>query len=161
MKRVGIIGLGLLGSAIYDRLAAAGYEIAGYDIDPAKTRAKSAEKAARGANVVLLSLPHSEAVASVIEAIEPALAAGKLVIDTTTGDPDQAVAFGKRLATRGVGFIDAAIAGSSQQLRRGEVNVLAGGSDEALEMALPLFKTFSPKRFPHGPLRQRCEDEAG
>ena len=86
MKRVGVIGLGLLGSAIYDRLAAAGYEIAGYDIDPAKTRAKSAEKAARGANVVLLSLPHSEAVASVIEAIEPALAAGKLVIDTTTGD---------------------------------------------------------------------------
>ena len=151
MKRVGIIGLGLLGSAIYDRLAAAGYEIAGYDIDPAKTRAKSAEKAARGANVVLLSLPHSEAVASVIEAIEPALAAGKLVIDTTTGDPDQAVAFGKRLATRGVGFIDAAIAGSSQQLRRGEVNVLAGGSDEALEMALPLFKTFSRSVFHMGP----------
>lgn len=136
---------------MYDRLASAGYEIAGYDIDPAKTEAKSPENVACSTDVVLLSLPHSEAAASVIDTIEPMLAAGHLVIDTTTGDPDQAVAFGKRLAARGVGFIDAAIAGSSQELRRGDVNVLAGGSDEALAIALPLFKTFSRSVFHMGP----------
>jgi 3-hydroxyisobutyrate dehydrogenase-like beta-hydroxyacid dehydrogenase len=151
MKRVGLIGLGLLGSAMYDRLASAGYEVTGYDIDSAKTKAKSPENVARSTDVLLLSLPHSEAAISVIDTIEPVLSTGQLVIDTTTGDPEQAVTLGQRLGGRGIGFIDAAIAGSSQELRRGEVNVLAGGSGEAIATALPLFKTFSQTIFHMGP----------
>ena len=73
------------------------------------------------------------------------------MIDTTTGDPEQAVAFGEQLAARGVGFIDAAIAGSSEQLRRGEVNVLAGGSDRGYRDSASSLQTFSQKVFHMGP----------
>ena len=45
MACVGLIGLGLLGSAMYERLRAAGFEVTGYDIDPAKTEAESAAQA--------------------------------------------------------------------------------------------------------------------
>ena len=73
MARVGLIGLGLLGSAMCARLRAAGHEVIGYDIDPAKTQAQSAEEAARAGNILLLSLPDSNAVASVLDLIEPVL----------------------------------------------------------------------------------------
>jgi 3-hydroxyisobutyrate dehydrogenase-like beta-hydroxyacid dehydrogenase len=151
MPRVGLIGLGLLGSAICARLRAAQFEVIGYDIDSSKTEAQSAEQALRAGNLLLLSLPDSNAVASVLDLIEPALTAGQLVIDTTTGDPEQASAFGPRLAARGVGFIDAAIAGSSEQLREGAVNVLAGGPPEVIAVARPLFETFSQNVFHIGP----------
>lgn len=149
--KAGLIGLGLLGSAIAERIESAGWELAGFDIDPAKTKVPTAAHAARAGKILLLSLPDSDAVASVLDDVELLLVAGQTVVDTTTGDPDAAVALGHRLAARQVGFIDAAVAGSSDQVRRGEVNVLAGGSPDALAAAMPIFDLFAQKVFHVGP----------
>ena len=52
---------------------------------------------------------------------------GTLLIDATTGDPDETAALAGGLAARGIGYVDATIAGSSEQVRRGEASVIVGG----------------------------------
>jgi 3-hydroxyisobutyrate dehydrogenase-like beta-hydroxyacid dehydrogenase len=147
---VGLIGLGLLGSAIAERVEQSGFGLIAYDIDSSRTRAATAAEAA-AAQVILLSLPHSAAVAEVLEKIQMVLKPGQIVVDTSTGDPDEAVRFGQQLEAGGVAFIDAAIAGSSQQLRQREVNVLAGGEATAVDAAAPVLGSFAQRIFHIGP----------
>jgi 3-hydroxyisobutyrate dehydrogenase-like beta-hydroxyacid dehydrogenase len=148
-ERIGIIGLGLVGSALAERLMAAGFDVSGYDINPARVEefqaaggasAPTALEAARGCPLVLLSLPTSEIGAAVIEQIEPGLAPGVTVVDTTTGEPEQMAAFGARLAGRGVFYLDASIGGSSKQVREGEAMVICGGEPQAFAACAELFR---------------------
>ena len=60
-----------------------------------------------------------------------------------TGDPDAMAAMGKRLADRGATYLDAAIAGSSAQVRTGEVLVLVGGDPAAIATCDDLFRAFA------------------
>jgi 3-hydroxyisobutyrate dehydrogenase-like beta-hydroxyacid dehydrogenase len=148
-ERVGIIGLGLVGSALSARLMAAGFAVTGYDINPARVDegqaagvvpASSAPEAVRGCRFVLLSLPTSEIGAAVIAEIETSLAPGTIVIDTTTGEPAQMAAFGARLAGRGVLYLDASVGGSSKQVRDGEAMVICGGEPQAFAACADLFR---------------------
>ena len=147
---VGLIGLGLVGTAIAERVESAGYELIAYDIDASRSRTAAVEDAAC-APVVFLSLPHSTAVGEVLDRVEPVLQRGQIVVDTSTGDPEEAIRFAARLASRGVAFIDAAIAGSSQQLRQADVNVLAGGEVQAVSAVCPILSTFAQRIFHIGP----------
>ena len=89
MADVALIGLGLLGSAIAERLLAAGRSVIGFDLDPARRSAlqqagggavPSAGEAFGGAPVVILSLPDSHIVERVTSGF-PAATGAKLVID--------------------------------------------------------------------------------
>lgn len=158
--KIGIVGLGLVGSALSERLIAAGYEVSGYDIDPSKIdelRAAggagglSAVDAARNRPLLLLSLPTSDIVARVIDEIESCLTPGVIVIDTTTGDPTHMAAFGARLAERSVFYLDASIAGSSRQVRNGEAMVICGGDPQAFADCAGLFHACFGQAFYAGP----------
>ena len=159
MKRVGIIGLGLLGSALAERLSGAGYEVAGYDVNPVQNEAlsrcggeakASAAEVAFSCATILLSLPTSDSGNSVIAEIKKHLA-GKTVLDTTTGQPDAMAALGKELADIGCDYLDATIAGSSSQVRRGEAVVMLGGPESALHKCKDLLSAFATKWFHLGP----------
>src|SRR5262249_53482635 len=54
-------------------------------------------------------------------------AAGQLVLDATTGDPERTAAVAAGLAGHGVGYVDAAVVGSSEQARAGDAVALVGG----------------------------------
>src|SRR5262245_16774540 len=104
------------------RFAAAGHSLAGFDVDPARRDAfaalggevlASAQEGAARARRIVLSLPHSVIAASVIDEMAPALQAGDIILDTTTGDPEDAVRFATNLAARGVRYLDATVGGSS------------------------------------------------
>lgn len=157
---VGLIGVGLLGSAIAERLLLAGYPLVGFDLDATRR----AELAARGGGVaecaadvpracrrVLLSLPTSAVVAQVIAGLEAALQPGDLVIDTSTGDPEASAALGQRLATGNVHYLDATVAGSSEEARQGAVVVMAGGPRAAFDACADLFAAFAARSFHLGP----------
>ena len=58
-------------------------------------------------------------------------APGQIVIDTTTGDPEQSVVWERQLGERGAHYLDAPISGSSEQTRRGEATVIVGGDQAA------------------------------
>jgi 3-hydroxyisobutyrate dehydrogenase-like beta-hydroxyacid dehydrogenase len=158
-SRVGLIGIGLLGSALGERLLGAGFHVTGADSDSARGamieriggRIGSARGVALECDRVVLCLPTSEVVAQVVAEIEPVLRAGQIVIDTTTGAPDAAASMGRRLAERGVAYLDATISGSSDQARAGDVVVTAGGEREAFEGCRDLFDAFARRAFHVGP----------
>src|SRR5262245_18096573 len=97
MATIGIIGVGLLGSAIADRLSAAGHTVLGYDLLPERRRgAQSSLEVVNQCRVVLLCLPTSDVVAQVLGSLE--LPAGLTIVDCTTGEPETMAAMGAKLA---------------------------------------------------------------
>jgi 3-hydroxyisobutyrate dehydrogenase-like beta-hydroxyacid dehydrogenase len=159
---VGLIGLGLVGSALAERLLAAGFVVIGHDVDAGRrdelrarggTAAASAAEVAGAACRIILSLPNSEIVRAVINPLRNPLAArpGSIVVDTTTGDPEPTAELGALLAADHVAYLDATIAGSSAQVRSGEVLVIAGGEPSAFTACRDLFATFAARAFHVGP----------
>jgi 3-hydroxyisobutyrate dehydrogenase-like beta-hydroxyacid dehydrogenase len=159
-ETIGLIGLGLMGAALAERLQQARYEVVGYDVDAArcanaeelgvKIAAGSAEVASR-CRRILLSLPTTEVVAEVLAQMEPALTPGHVVIDTTTGSPEQTTEIGRRLADRGIDYLDATLVGSSAEARAGRLIVLAGGRQEVFDACADLFACFAGRCFHLGP----------
>jgi 3-hydroxyisobutyrate dehydrogenase-like beta-hydroxyacid dehydrogenase len=104
---IGLIGIGLLGSALAERMLAGGFAVAGFDLQAEAlaalsrlggTPVSSASELASRSSIMVLCLPDSRHVASVLEEFGDQLAAGKLLIDATTGDPDETSALAARLA---------------------------------------------------------------
>ena len=156
----GLIGIGLLGSALAERLIGAKLPLVGYDVDPAGgarltalggRSLDSAQAVARACRRVLLSLPNSTIARAVVAEIEPVLQPGAIIIDTTTGDPHEMVALGERLSQRGVGYVDATVGGSSRQARTGEAIIMAGGNPDVLAQCADIFEACSAQVFKVGP----------
>lgn len=158
--KIGLIGIGLLGSAMAERLLQAGISVIGYDLDPSRMDwlATQGGAVARNPNelftsgvTILLSLPTSRHVAELFEASELPTDRSLLIIDTTTGSPDEARLLGERLASRSIEYLDATILGSSNDLRLGEAILMAGGTPSAFLRAIPFIETLVKKSFHVGP----------
>jgi 3-hydroxyisobutyrate dehydrogenase-like beta-hydroxyacid dehydrogenase len=148
---IGLVGVGLLGQALAERMLAAGYAIVAYDLNPERLKvleaANSIHDVAMRCQTIVFCLPDSHVVASVVEQLGDPLRKGTLLIDATTGDPDDSVALAARLRDRGIGYVDATIAGSSEQVRRGEAVVLIGGEATDVASAERVLSTWSGERF--------------
>lgn len=146
METIGIIGVGLLGSAIATRLVAAGYTVLGYDLVPdRRIGAGSAQEVADKARTIVLCLPNSDVVQQVLGALK--LIKGTMIVDATTGEPETMAALGEKLARDGVDYLDATVLGSSRVVREGRAVVMAGGRRPVFDAAMPIFKTFAGRTF--------------
>ncbi len=145
---VGIIGVGLLGSALVDVLASA-RRVEGYDPGQAQTAnvhlLASARDVAERNPIVFLSLPNSQIVRKVLEDISPVLTERHLIVDTTTGDPPDALAHADMLAASGARLVEATIAGSSDLLRKRQAGIFLGGAESDLERVQHLFEELSER----------------
>lgn len=160
MRQIGIIGLGLVGTAIAQRLLGRRASVVGFDLadlrreglELAGGRAvDSALAVAAECDLVVLSLPNSDIVSGVLDELEPALRSGMTIVDTTTGDPLAAEAAGARLDKFGVRYLDATIVGSSAQVSDGQVVVMVGGEAAALDAARDVLEAFASQIFHVGP----------
>ena len=160
VERIGLIGVGLLGTAIAERLVASGYRVHGFDIDPScrsnlarlgGSPETSPEDVAAICSSIVLSLPDSGIAAKVIRQIGPALLPSSTIMDTTTGAPEDAVAFGEALARRDRYYLDTTVGGSSDQVRERDAIVIAGGDEQALERCLPMLSCMAHSVFHAGP----------
>lgn len=158
-RTVGLIGVGLVGSALAERFLAAGWRVVGYDTATDRREglramngvaAATADEVVMAADTVILSLPTSHIAASAIASLQRSLA-GKLVIDTTTGEPGEMAELGRRLDRHGARYLDATIAGSSAQVRTGEVIVMVGGPADDFAASQEIFETFAARSFHLGP----------
>lgn len=157
-RSVGMIGLGLLGTALAERLLEHGYTVWVYN----RTRQKAEPLIARGAHWadnplavcdrVLISLYTTDTVIEVLDRLGDALRPGQILVDTTTGEPEQTAELGARLAARGVHYLDAPISGSSEQARRGEVTAIVGGPRETFEACRDLFGCCAAETIHAGPV---------
>ena len=157
MKKISVIGLGLMGTPIASLLMKAGYEVAGFDIlkepmsdlVPLGLRAVNSPKsAARGADLILLSLPNWEAILEAVEGKDGVIEGarkGQIVVDTSTSPPWESKALGKRLARKGVEWMDIPISGSSAQARVGNMVFMAGGKKTVYEKVKPVLDRIGKK----------------
>jgi 3-hydroxyisobutyrate dehydrogenase-like beta-hydroxyacid dehydrogenase len=156
---IGLIGLGLVGSAMAESLIADRFNVVGFDIDKARCKqlerlggvaVNSPTQVAEQADRIILSLPDTDAVLQVVEGPGGILKAKKVpgyIIDTTTGEPDKTAALAKRLTEREIYFLDAPFSGSSQQIRDKEVVFMVGGEKTAYEKCVDIFNALGEKVF--------------
>jgi len=157
LKSIGLIGLGLMGEVYASRLIAAGYDVIGFDLDAARNerlrqiggRVGSLADVARNGNPIVVAVFSTDQVEDVVErALLPA-AAGKIVICTSTCDPDQLAALGARIEKQ-LRFLEAPVSGTSAQVRHGDGVGLIGGDAQVAEAAAPILDVLFPKRFHMG-----------
>jgi 3-hydroxyisobutyrate dehydrogenase-like beta-hydroxyacid dehydrogenase len=157
-RPVGLIGLGLMGEVLAGRLVAAGFGVLGYDIDPAKNArltelggqaASSLADVARCDRVVLAVFSTAQVEEVVEGTLVPAAAGGpgKIVLCTSTCDPDRIAALAARVAPKGIRFLETPVSGSSGQVRRGEGVGLIGGDPQTAAEVDDILQALFPRRF--------------
>ena len=156
---VGVIGVGLLGQALAHRLLGAGFEVIGFDVDPAKN-ARLAELGGRAAisiadiakrcEPIVLAVFSTDQVEQVIEGeLLPVLGegSGKVVLCASTCDPDRIAALGERVAARGLRLLESPVSGASGQVSRGEGVGLIGGDPQTAAEMEPILRALFPTYF--------------
>lgn len=159
MPTVGLFGLGNMGAAIASRLAAAGEAVA-FDPDEARRAAAraasgieiAAEPADAVADLVVLSLPNPAVSRSVVEQIVGTPNRCRLIIETSTVNPTDAVELSGRAAAGGCAFIDAAILSGVGQMYAGTATLLLGGSEADIATAEPVLRAISARQQRFGPV---------
>jgi 3-hydroxyisobutyrate dehydrogenase-like beta-hydroxyacid dehydrogenase len=151
---VGVIGVGLMGEVYARRLIAAGFTVIGYDVDPAKN-ARLADLGAQAGTLVdiaqkcepiVVAVFNTEQVEDVVEnALVPA-ASGKIVLVTSTCDPDRIAALGARVGDR-LRFLETPVSGTSEQVRQGDGVGLIGGDQKIAADAAPVLDALFARSF--------------
>ncbi len=157
MKRIGIIGVGLLGSAVASRLLKGGFEVAAYDTRLEQVKAlqtqglvaaASIAAAAAEADAVFTILPSLESVETTI------LGAGGLietapqnctVIQMSTVSPNLTRRLGNAAAAKALGFLDAPMSGTSAMVERGDCAIFVAGDRWRTDACQPIFDAIAKK----------------
>lgn len=150
--RIAFIGLGIMGSPMAVHLVNAGHDVVGVNRTPSKTAAlvaaggRAAEtvaEAVSGADVVVLMLPDSPDVRSVLEGPGGVFEAAEprtLIIDFSTIRPDVAAELAAIAAERGLRMVDAPVSGGEAGAKGGSLSIMVGGALEDFVAAGPIFK---------------------
>ena len=150
MTRVGWIGLGAMGGPMAAHAARAGLDVTAFDLDPecareladsGVTAAATAAAAATGADVlvVMVATPaQGEAVLYGDGAAAAALASGATVLMMATVGPAPVQRWAERLAGQDVELVDAPVSGGTARAAEGDLLIMVGGSEAAVERVRPL-----------------------
>jgi len=159
MRKIGIVGVGLLGSAVASRLLQGGFEVAGYDTRPEQVTALRARglkpaaglaEVAAGADAVFTILPSLESVDDAVRGSGGLLETaprGVTLIQMSTVSPELARRLGETVAAKGLGFLDAPMSGTSAMVARGDCVIFVGGDPGRLEACRPAFDAIARKTF--------------
>lgn len=154
--RIGCVGLGSMGGPISERLAAAGHEVAGFDLRPADERCPRAVEPTRSvtelctrSDVLLLSLPTPAASRQVCEEIARVSSArsARVVIEMSTIGAQSAEECAALLVGSGWDYIDAPVSGGEVGARTGLLTVMASGRPSDIDRVLPVLRTVGTKVF--------------
>lgn len=146
---VGVIGLGIMGSAIAANLARAGFPVHGYDVVAARGRElrragvtpeRSAAEVAARAPVVVTSLPNSEALLQISGVLGRR---GAVVVETSTLPIEEKLKAFHILKKQGIALLDCPLSGTGAQAKSRDLVVLGSGERKAFEKAVPVLEGFA------------------
>ena len=157
IKRIAFIGIGNMGWPMAANLVKAGFEVSVTDAVPGRADSFAAEIGgvagpAKDPDAVVTILPTSKHVVSVMDELGPGLAAGTLVIDMTSGQPNVTRDLAAALAERGVAMVDCPVSGGVSRARSGELAIMAGGEEAALDRAEPVLRAMGTTIHRCGPI---------
>jgi len=156
---VGIIGVGLMGHGIARNvLKRGGFTLSFLDHpgnQPTEeivalgghARTTAAEVAAEADMVILCvtGSPQVEAIVTGEAGIAAALRPGAVVVDCSTALPESTLRMGEIIRQAGGDYVDAPMTRTAKHAREGTLNLLAGGSAEALDKVRPVLASFTEK----------------
>lgn len=153
-ERIGFIGLGNMGGRMTRRLVDAGIAVLGYDAAPQRVAAAGAKVAGsidevvKFGDVVMMSLPDSKVVETVVEGEGGVLAhcrAGQIVVDLSTAAASSTTRLAERFAQEGVQYVDAGISGGAAAAEKGTLTLMVGGDEHAVASIEWAFAPISAK----------------
>jgi 3-hydroxyisobutyrate dehydrogenase len=147
--KIGFIGLGAMGFPMARHLAKA------HDVTVWNRTEEKAERHARdhgtrlassladlaGNEVIITMLPTSKEVDEIVDALEAHLRPGTLWIDATSGDPNVSRETSRRLAAKGVEFVDAPVTGAVVGAENATLTIMMGGSAANVEKAKEILES--------------------
>ena len=161
-KTVGLIGLGLIGTALARRLLAAGFSVMGYDVE-AKRGAALGELGGRAAGSVaelagacsriVVAVFNTDQLEDVVLGQAGVLAGmaatpgARIVMNVTTSDPDRVAALAAQVAPRDVALLEVPLSGTSEQVAQGDGVGLIGGERAAFEDSADVLDAICPRRY--------------
>lgn len=150
-EKIGIIGLGLVGTAVSERLTDSGFTVIGYDIKPNLSKSiqigSSPREIFSNCGRIILCLPTSRIVIDVINESRDYLRSDQTIIDTGTGSIDEMLQIHEILNQNNVSYIEATIAGSSELLRNKEAKLFTSGDISKVENQEDIFSALTDKSF--------------
>ena len=147
-SRVGIIGLGVMGSAYARNLRKAGFEVTGYDPMPASMEALTScggiaasdpQTVVTNSDVVLLALPSARTLEQTISEIIPALHTRHILAEMSTLPVDAKEDARSQVATAGAILLDCPVSGTGAQAANADLAVYASGDKAAVDQIRPIF----------------------
>ncbi len=161
--KVGFIGLGGMGKFIALRITQADFDLTVCDLREAPVRelvaagakaAASPGEAAKGADITIASLPNeaaTEAVAFAEDGVLAAAAPGSIFVEASTISPGLIHRIVDRAGPGGIDVIDAPVSGSTQQRLDGTLTIMAGGAEDVIARAMPVFEAYGERIIHVGP----------
>ena len=154
---VGVVGVGLLGTAVAGRLLKAGHRVVGFDTAPDRVRAllgmggeaaASARAVALASEAVCTLLPTLPSVEAAVLGPDGVAAAGKpgqVLIQMSTISPALTARLAAESRARGLDFLDCPVSGTSGVVARGEGVLFVGGERRVFERWRPLLESMLPR----------------
>ena len=157
MKRIGIIGVGLLGIAVPTRLLKAKFEVKGYDTRREQVEALQAQGLIASGSIAEVAVD-TDAVFIILPSIqsveETIIGAGGLIgtapldctlIQMSTISPELTRRLGASTAAKGLGFLDAPMSGTSAMVERGDCAIFVAGERKQANRCQPIFNAIAKK----------------
>jgi 3-hydroxyisobutyrate dehydrogenase len=152
LKRIGFIGLGIMGGAMSMNLLRAGFPLTVWNRTAEKMRplleagakpAKSPKEVAKGSDIVIDMVTDSKDVEEVLigeEGVIQGARPGTMVVDMSTISPIVTREIAKKLGEKGIRMLDAPVSGGDIGARNATLSIMVGGDAEAYEECLPVFQ---------------------
>ena len=159
IQAIGIIGLGLMGSAMSENLLKAEFSVMGYDILPEKIEAlqrkngKAAaccSEVAEVADIVITSLPSETSLREVVKGYDGLIKSdnsGLIVIETSTLALDAKQEAKEALDSVGMVLLDCPLSGTAAQAAKKDLAVYASGDRKAYKTCIPVFEDFARSHY--------------
>ena len=152
MKKIGFIGLGIMGKPMAKNLLKAGYSLTVYDIRPEPVKevvaagaqeGKSSKDVAEKSEVVITMLPNSPEVKEAVlgeDGVLDGAKSGMILIDMSSIAPLVSKEVGAKLAEKGVEMLDAPVSGGEPKAIDGTLSIMVGGKKEPFEQVEDILK---------------------
>jgi 3-hydroxyisobutyrate dehydrogenase-like beta-hydroxyacid dehydrogenase len=157
---VGMIGLGIMGSAMSFNLGRTGFRVVGFDVAPRRRAehkrsggvvARSPREVAKRADIIITSLPSAHALAEVAAELAASAKRGAIVIETSTLPIPVKEAARNVLAKRGVILLDCPLSGTGAQARVKDLLIYVSGDRAAYRKTIPVLQGFTSANYYVGP----------
>ncbi len=161
VDKIAFIGTGAMGEPMSARLLQAGFPLTIHSRTRARAAAllaggaawaDSVADAGRAAKIVLTCLPSNEITEEVLTGSSGIIACAGVacVVDFSTSGPAIASRIGRRLAEKGIAFIDAPVTGGVPRAKTGALTIITAGAPEAIEMVRPVLSALGTNIFVAG-----------